>query len=638
MRNAPIRRSQLVSPFGVGSMFISPSGISMMPAGLDHWFEREDGGSVDVDEFRVEEWRLQRHLGVSHFRLPPDNRESWGSRDSTPNSNLTVPCVRFPQWHFCTSGSCRTLTELPLSLPNRQWCRECAPAGRRGWLLAQVPFIAVCEAGHIQDFPWREWVHRTTTSTCYGKLTLRAKGGASLAAQEVRCGGCDKWRSLAGITESSGGSTLLSRNLSPEKDEIYLCRGKSPWHGSSEDSVCALPIKGSLRSASNVYFSVMRSAIYLPRESQSAPAELISVLESPQFSVFLNALHDSGRMPSASQLRTIAGLQLRDYTDEQIGEAIRVFLGVVEPETPQRHSDIDSDDRETRFRRAEYSIIRKVQKRDQLEIREEGITDYGNWMSQYFDRVLLVDKLQETRALVGFERLNPQSDADFESLKKLLRRDAPSHAQDDWLPAYQVFGEGIYLELKADRLKEWESIRAVKDRTDLLSRNYSRQLTNRGKDPASRMSMLSARYLMVHTVAHLLMNRLTFDSGYGAAALRERLYVSADPQAPMASMLIYTASGDSEGTMGGLVRMGKPERLGFVVQRALEGATWCSSDPVCMEIGGREGQGPDSCNLAACHNCCLVPETSCESFNRFLDRGMIVGTIEDQQIGFFGSR
>jgi hypothetical protein len=62
---------------------------------------------------------------------------------------------------------------------------------------------------------------------------------------------------------------------------------------------------------------------------------------------------------------------------------------------------------------------------------------------------------------------------------------------------------------------------------------------------------------------------------------------------------------------------------------------WCSADPVCMEIGTKWGQGPDSCNLAACHNCALVPETACEEFNRFLDRGLVVGELSDRSLGFF---
>jgi hypothetical protein len=53
-----------------------------------------------------------------------------------------------------------------------------------------------------------------------------------------------------------------------------------------------------------------------------------------------------------------------------------------------------------------------------------------------------------------------------------------------------------------------------------------------------------------------------------------------------------------------------------------------------MEIG-EHGQGPDSCNMAACHNCGLVPETACEEFNRFLDRALLVGARDSRPLAFF---
>jgi hypothetical protein len=138
--------------------------------------------------------------------------------------------------------------------------------------------------------------------------------------------------------------------------------------------------------------------------------------------------------------------------------------------------------------------------------------------------------------------------------------------------------------------------------------------------------------LLVHSLAHILINQLVFECGYGTAALRERLYISADPAAPMAGFMIYTAAGDSEGTLGGLVRLGRPELLGPVFRRALGRASWCSADPVCSEHLG--GQGSKMANLAACHACVLLPETSCETINQGLDRAMVVGTPEAREHGF----
>jgi hypothetical protein len=143
----------------------------------------------------------------------------------------------------------------------------------------------------------------------------------------------------------------------------------------------------------------------------------------------------------------------------------------------------------------------------------------------------------------------------------------------------------------------------------------------------------ASRYLLVHTLAHVLINQIVFECGYSTASLRERLYVSSDPEAPMAGLLIYTSAGDSEGTLGGLVRLGRTDRLGQVFARAMSRASWCSADPVCSENLG--GQGSQLANLAACHACVLLPETACETINHALDRAMILGTPENRESGAF---
>jgi hypothetical protein len=244
---------------------------------------------------------------------------------------------------------------------------------------------------------------------------------------------------------------------------------------------------------------------------------------------------------------------------------------------------------------------------------------------------MLVDKLKETRALAGFTRIFPENEQKPEELKALLRRYALP-GENSWLPAYVVYGEGIFLELNEKRLQQWlvQQGKEVCKRVQPLVQRYQKVQEQRHL----RKRPLTPRFILLHTFAHLLINRLTFECGYSSAALRERLYVSDNPDFPMAGVLIYTADGDSEGTMGGLVRMGKPGYFEPMVRAALEAAKWCSADPVCMEIGAK-GQGPDSCNLAACHNCSLVPETACEEFNRFLDRGVVVGDINNRSLGFF---
>jgi hypothetical protein len=316
---------------------------------------------------------------------------------------------------------------------------------------------------------------------------------------------------------------------------------------------------------------------------------------------------------------------LQKYADPQVSDAISVVVG-----NGQDGGDagIPGDDAETAFRRAEYAVLKTSRNEEQLLIRAPKVSDYETDVAGAFERIMLVHKLRETRALAGFTRVFPAGAATMEEKMRLLRRDP---APEQWLPAYLVYGEGLFFEFREDLVREWEGREAVRTRIAGLDVQYRAQQRNR-RQPAEP---ITPRFILLHTIAHLLINRLTFECGYSSAALRERLYVSPKPEAPMAGLLIYTAAGDAEGTMGGLVRMGQPGYLEPLVRRALEAASWCSADPVCMEMGGRGGQGPDSCNLAACHGCALVPETACEHFNRFLDRACVVGDIETPSLGFF---
>ncbi len=193
-----------------------------------------------------------------------------------------------------------------------------------------------------------------------------------------------------------------------------------------------------------------------------------------------------------------------------------------------------------------------------------------------------------------------------------------------------MFGEGVFFRLDEEKLSIWEQSPDVTERIGRLAARYQSVALDRGV----QTDFINARMVLIHTLSHLLINRLAFSCGYSSASLRERLFVTDNPSGPMAGVLIYTADGDSEGTLGGLVRMGRPHNLEPVIRDALEEATWCSGDPVCMEIGGAGGQGPDSCNCAACYRCALVPETL-EYQNRFLDRATWVGTLGNPDMGLW---
>jgi hypothetical protein len=633
MSRAPVRRAHLVSPFGTGALLVAPDGTSMAAAGLDHWYEREgegrDSQNVEIDEYRIEEWRLERRLGVSHFRLPPDWRRYRRGRQ-VPNVSLTVPFLRFPQWHFC--WRCKRLADLPLTATGRRKCEHCLRQGKTAFL-AQVPFVAMCDGGHLQDFPWREWVHKSATPTCTGTLSLIATGGATLANQMVTCE-CGERRTLSQIVEASadGSRTHLSSTLEPGTETQFLCAGASPQHGTMAGNQCARPLRGSLRSASNLYFGVVRSAIYLPRTGVGVPPELLAVIQHPDLLGTVMILHDAGRAVESEFIRRIRRKELEPYTDDEIERAIALAIAAQDELLEEGAAD-DNDQAEWEFRMAEARVLREDVDADELTVRSGDRTKYAGMTSKVFSRIQLVERLRETRVLAGFNRVFPEQHVSQEERMAQLWEDLPVRT-DAWLPGYCVFGEGLYFELDEELVREWEGRAAAVRQAAKLQGLYGAVQAQRHL----RERELTPRYLLVHSLAHVLMNQLTFECGYSSAALRERLYVSSEPGQELAAMLIYTAAGDAEGTMGGLVRMGSPGYLERVLGEAISQAEWCAADPVCMEIGSTTGQGPDSCNLAACHSCGLVPETACEEFNRFLDRGVLVGTLDRPELAFFDSR
>ena len=378
-----------------------------------------------------------------------------------------------------------------------------------------------------------------------------------------------------------------------------------------------------------MYFGIVKSAIYLPRTTETVPDELVSILEGPALHPLIHLLVQAGQRVNPSMLRDNQRELLEPFSDAQIEEAIRLLSADSEPEDEGAAASAD-ESHELAFRRDEYNVLRSGPSEDQLSVQVARVEDYDPALTPFLERILLIDRLRETRALTGFNRIYPERGVSEEQRLEQLWKRVPEWP-GRWLPAYKVFGEGIFIELNLERVAAWEvgekplqSAHSVEDRYSAAQQG--RQLRDRDLTP---------RFLLVHTFAHLLINQLTFECGYSTAALRERLYVSDSETAPMAGVLIYTAAGDAEGTMGGLVRMGKAGYLEPAVLAAVRGALWCSADPVCMESGMNWGQGPDSCNLAACHNCALVPETACEEFNRFLDRGVLVGGFETRDTGFF---
>jgi hypothetical protein len=241
-----------------------------------------------------------------------------------------------------------------------------------------------------------------------------------------------------------------------------------------------------------------------------------------------------------------------------------------------------------------------------------ALRHFADGLANLVSDVILVDRLREVRVLRGFYR---------HTMNRMVEPDLGQRA--GFLPAIEVFGEGVFLRINEEALREWESRESVRARASILRSRFS------GSFHAKWIvEETTPRLLLIHTLGHLLMRQMSFDAGYSSSSLRERVFAEDDVQSSLAGLLIYTAAGDSEGSLGGLARLGEPQRLVPVFARALAAAQWCSLDPVCMES---KAQGPDGLSLAACHACALAPETSCVLGNVLLDRALVI----DPEFGFF---
>ncbi len=638
-----VRRSAFIAPFGPGALQVLRGGVSVVTAGLDYWFPaREERGSTQPNEYQIREWRLERQLGVDYFMEPPDfRRPTRFAYAPLPNVGLTIPVLRFPTWYVCRF--CNRMEKKNLATQGRVVCPECQ-GQKKHVLMAQVRFIALCDEGHLQDFPWMEWVHRSTAPLCSGPIYFKVRG-SGLADINVSCKGCGKSRRMEMITSAhpDGTQSYLSTNLlnddNGKHNGLFLCRGCRPWLGIEDSTGCSRPLRGALRSAANVHYSEIRSAIYLPSTLFSPAGDLADatkVLREPLFSPSIGALRlepDDPVEEAIPKLRRRAPELLSKFSDDDL---ILALCGILDRQPLKWAEDgedqsVAEDDSWTAFRRTEYNVLIKPQSEPDLVIRPAATDKFQTPAGRLLSTVHLVEKLRETRVFAGFSRLIAGGPPK-ESEKIANLRTKQPQAGEKWLPAYCVFGEGIFITLNEDALRAWEKKDVVEERARLLNNRYLAASAERGR-PVTRQ--VSARMLLLHTLSHVMINRLNFECGYSSASLRERLYVSQDTNHPMAGILIYTSSGDSEGTLGGLVRMGEPGEFERVLVRAIEGAQWCSADPVCMESAEQGGQGPDGLNGAACHSCALLPETSCEEFNRLLDRGFLVGTFSNPELGFF---
>lgn len=598
-----IRRSSVVMTFAPGAimdMRADGGPVSAVSAGLEEW-DRGAPLAGNLLHQKIIERRLCKKLGKKFFRLPPVLEEGAKIPGTETLDPAALVARRFPQWLQCPSCEILRPARKWAADPGRayRYCAKCTaqqPGGKKVYVVP-VRFAAACLAGHLEEFPWNFWVKHKTECKCHDHLKLSSVG-AGLAGLVVGCVSCGEKRSLDGA--------FGKRALAGLK-----CQGRRPWLRTDDDQCRCKGDDGTYRvvqrGASNLYYPVIESALDIPPWTRNLERMLGDYWDT--LADIANEQDRINYIRASTTLKRV--LERESLTPEGLASAF---------DRMQREMDrIDP----AAIRPDEYSVFTTtVNERDsEFEASPEQVPDP---LRPYFSRVVRVARLREVRVVRGFTRINPPFDPDSAEI-------APISVDSlDWLPAIEVRGEGIFLQFDAVELQEWEKRPAVIQRCTQAEASWAAEWAARCADKPKPYPA-SPRLLLIHTFAHGLVRQLTLECGYSSASLRERLYVSEGSDG-MAALLIYTATPDSDGTLGGLQRRAKPELLGPTVLGALRSAQWCSSDPLC--ING-EMAAAESHSIASCHSCAMVPETSCELHNRFLDRALLVGTDELPELGFF---
>ena len=593
MSRDQLRASQVVTTFGPGAMVDLPE-ASILVAGLDHW--HYDLNQIPMVEEPRLVAKLRDLLGIPSLTLrrpPPANDFPGGPRPS-------VTGWRFPAWfivqrtEFSARGH-RRRRLVPLSSLNNNRFTD-----RDGKKLSVVPvrFVRACTRGHIGDIDWKAFVHGEGDS-CVRDLWLEERGTTGELDDVIVACDCSKTRAM------SQAARLALKALGS-------CNGARPWLGPGTREACGEPNRLLIRSASNAYFAETLSVISIP-DSRSpiddlvrglwddflsdveTAADLVKVRAKPTVQARLAGADGAQILVSIQRVRAGgAGLDrsVKEVEFEALSEA-REGLGVDEPDG-------------VFFARA-----------------LPGPAWQASWMAAV-DRVVLVHRLREVVAQVGFTRFEAAStDTEGELALDVKRALLGLNAQ--WLPAIENKGEGVFLSFRPDLIDAWAERPAVQARGRELLAGFDRWKKDHD---GSKREFPGLPYVMLHTFSHLLLTAISLECGYPASSLRERVYAAPGRY----GVLILTGSSDAEGTLGGLVLAGRDIRRHL--HRALASGALCSNDPVCaFHSPARHDHQP--LLGGACHGCVLASETSCEQRNDFLDRSLVVPTLQSPDAAFF---
>lgn len=643
------RPSTLLYTYGPGAIMDLPN-FSVMPGGLDDlgriWSRRPNPPSIDAPRLLD---AVRRQLASSVQELRPHPWQPKKSSFGPEGEDLGIAARVFPQWFRCpqcdllaslASGSFSYVNSIrsqpyeakfhhvgcPGPSHRRNEPGAAAETRRRrprAVTVRPAPYLLACTSGHLDEFPYQEWVHARGACTSREAPTLRmtesAAGKGSNAV--ISCDGCGATRRISEAQGKSG--------------EKYLpvCRGRLPHLGSFDPHGCENQTQLMLMGSSNLWFPVSQSVIVMPMVKAERDQRLADRIRQENESV-LEVLASS--MDIARRI-LVPSILSPDVTDAEISHLLdlaRQPAGAVEHEAPTSFD-------QNRLLRPEWEHLENDPPQPHHRHQASGLTVTRQEPPQRpsgIDRVLAVETLRKVNALIGFTRVD-DLDRIVGEPERVVRISASP--RPTWTLATEDRGEGVFLTLDEGRVHAWEQ-RVLKDADGpwpayeaANERNFTNRFSNSQTLLAPQTRLRPPRYWLLHTLSHVLIREMAMTCGYAAASLSERIYAwSDDGGRPAAGLMICTTAADSDGTLGGLVRLSDPALLQDILLRGLRRAMRCSSDPICATRLPRGNE--DFLHGAACHCCSMVSETSCERANRFLDRRFLVPLVGSEQYAYFG--
>ncbi len=588
-----VRHSQVVTTFGPGSLLDLPT-QSVIVGGLDHW----SGVRDEVHEPRLVE-KLKRLLDLPALKLfspPPDNEDP-----TAPRTGITA--WQFPEWFSTQDVELRGqggLTRSRLLVHRRALIKgKYIDSDRRKHPVVPIRFVRACRKGHIGDIDWYRFVHEQNPQ-CRRQLWIEERGtSGDIAEIYVRC-------------ECGEGRPLIRATI---PGTLGHCDGARPWLGPYTKEACDDLSRLLVRHASNAYFPHIMSVISLPDRNESLEKAVNQVWEH-----FLQYVDTLDELRKERQKKPPVKAALEGFTDEEVFQETEVRKGT------GNEAPVQS------VKQAEFEVLTTTKEEVGQDVPDGDF--FGRtlprpawdktWMASV-ERVVLVHRLREVVAQLGFTRFEAIT-PNVEGELQMGVQAAPLARELSWLPAVENRGEGIFVQFRRSAIEEWLARPEVQERGRRLQAGFEAW---QNAHPHSHREFPRLPYCLLHSLAHLLLTAVALECGYPASSIRERVYALEAG----CGILLYTGTPDAEGTLGGLVEAGR--HIARHLRAALELGRLCSNDPVCAQ---HDPQSPHECRFlhgAACHGCLLIAETSCEQHNDFLDRALVIPTVEDLRAEFF---